>query len=186
MIHHRASLSKQFLAFLIFCHGTQTIHNSKLCHCLLFHEHVKQTSAKQWSSYQIIIITTCWQIAAIFLVKEATTATHTLGLNFILMSQISDAYNCWSCIALTWSKLNYRAWLVLCVSNLSSSLRVHSSYVWINSSRLHSRFLSSQPCALAVASPSLTAGWPGTIYSKTFSLHEIPWNQVNRCMHLIG
>ena len=43
---------------------TQTMDNSKICHCLLFHEHGKQKLH-----------------AAISPVNEATT-THTLGLNF--------------------------------------------------------------------------------------------------------
>ena len=30
------------IADLMFCHGTQTTDSSKICHCLLFHEHVKQ------------------------------------------------------------------------------------------------------------------------------------------------
>ena len=35
-----ASLSKQYIAELMFCHGTQT--NSGVCHCLLFHKRGKQ------------------------------------------------------------------------------------------------------------------------------------------------
>ena len=32
------SLSKQYMADLMLCHGTQTMHNSRVCHCLVFHE----------------------------------------------------------------------------------------------------------------------------------------------------
>ena len=30
------------IANLMFCHGTQIMENSRICHCLLFHEHGKQ------------------------------------------------------------------------------------------------------------------------------------------------
>ena len=40
MIYHwGASLSEQCIADLMFCHGTQTMDNSRICHCLLFDEH---------------------------------------------------------------------------------------------------------------------------------------------------
>ena len=44
MIYHwGASLSEHAcIADLMFCHGTQTMDNSRICHCLLFHEHGKQ------------------------------------------------------------------------------------------------------------------------------------------------
>ena len=43
MIYHLGvSLSKHAFADLMFCHGTQTTDNSRICHCLLFHEHGKQ------------------------------------------------------------------------------------------------------------------------------------------------
>ena len=46
MTYHRgASLSEQCIADLMFCHGTQTMHNSRVCHCLLFHEHGEQSQA---------------------------------------------------------------------------------------------------------------------------------------------
>ena len=37
--HQQASMS---IADLMFCHGTQTMGNSRICHRLLFHEHGKQ------------------------------------------------------------------------------------------------------------------------------------------------
>ena len=37
--HQGVSLSEYAL---LFCHGTQTTDYSKICHCLLFHEHGKQ------------------------------------------------------------------------------------------------------------------------------------------------
>ena len=40
--HPGASLSEHAFADLMFCHGTQTMDNSRICHCLLFHEHGKQ------------------------------------------------------------------------------------------------------------------------------------------------
>ena len=43
MVNHRGvSLGKQCIADLMFCHGPQTIHDSRICHCLLFHEQGKQ------------------------------------------------------------------------------------------------------------------------------------------------
>ena len=76
MIHHcGANLSKQYIAGLMFHHGTQTMHESRICQCLLFQLHV----AKQYSYYH-----TCLQIAAISPVKETTMATFILGLNFTL------------------------------------------------------------------------------------------------------
>ena len=35
--HQQASMSEQCIADLMFCHGTQTMDNSEICHCLLFH-----------------------------------------------------------------------------------------------------------------------------------------------------
>ena len=49
------------------CHGTQTKDSSRICHCLLFHEHSKQNFVQP----------------CISAVKETTMATHTLGLNTI-------------------------------------------------------------------------------------------------------
>ena len=44
MIYHRgASLSEHAP---LFCHGTETIGYSRICHCLLFHEYSKQNSVQ--------------------------------------------------------------------------------------------------------------------------------------------
>ena len=51
-----------------FCHGTQTMDNSRICHCLLFHEHGKQT------------------LCSHFFGQGTYYATHTLGLNFTMRS----------------------------------------------------------------------------------------------------
>ena len=48
-------------ALLIYCHGTQAMDNSRICHHLLFHERGKQYFVH----------------AAISSVNEATEATHT-------------------------------------------------------------------------------------------------------------
>ena len=54
MIRHcRVSPSEQCIAVLVFCHGTQTMHNSRIFHCLLFYERSKQNFMYS-SSHQII------------------------------------------------------------------------------------------------------------------------------------
>ena len=57
------------IADLIFCHGRKIMDNSRICHCLLFNEHGEQNLEQPFS-----------------LVKEATTATPTLRLNFTMKS----------------------------------------------------------------------------------------------------
>ena len=76
----QAWVSSAFLIFFLWLH--------KPWGCLLFHEHSKQNQAVQLSLD--IHHHTCWQIAP---VKEATTATCMLGLNFTL-EWISSAYEC--------------------------------------------------------------------------------------------
>ena len=75
------------------------------------------------------------------------------------MSWISAAYDCRLCIGLTWSKLNYCAWLPPPVSSLPLSVMVHSCPVCINLSHLRSGLPSHQCCS----SPLLTRQWAGHI-----------------------
>ena len=39
---HTSGDSDIAIADVMFCHGTQIMDNSRICHCLLFHEHGKQ------------------------------------------------------------------------------------------------------------------------------------------------
>ena len=56
------------IADLMFCHGTQTMDNSRICHCCSTNKESK-TSCSHFSG------------------QEVTTATHTLGLNFTMKSR---------------------------------------------------------------------------------------------------
>ena len=79
---------------LMFCHGTQIMDNSRICHCLLFHGHGKQNFMQP------------------FCLSRKLLRYNMLGLNFTTKSEL----NLWSCLwvslcmALTWSKRNYCAW----------------------------------------------------------------------------
>ena len=46
---------------LMFCHGTQIMDNSRICHCLLFHEHVKQNFVQPFRlSRKLLRYTHAW------------------------------------------------------------------------------------------------------------------------------
>ena len=46
---------------LMFCHGTQTMDNTRICHCLLFHEHSKQNLVQPFClSRKLLCYTHTW------------------------------------------------------------------------------------------------------------------------------
>ena len=51
----RAGLNRACIADLMFCHGTQTIDNSRICHCPLFHEHGKQNFVQPFALARVQI-----------------------------------------------------------------------------------------------------------------------------------
>ena len=66
------------IADLMFCHGTQIMDNSRIYHCLLFHEHGKQNFVQPFqSSRKLLHYTHAW------------TEPHNK-----VMSRISGAYEC--------------------------------------------------------------------------------------------
>ena len=76
MLHHRgASLSKQHIAGLLFCHGTQTAHNSRVCHCLLFHERDVVTQTKLYNTHVLPEVGIANKLYMYF--RVATMATQT-------------------------------------------------------------------------------------------------------------
>ena len=93
MIHHwGVSLSEHAL---LLCHGTQTTDNSRICHCLQFHEYGKQNFVHPFlRSRKLLRYTHAWT-----------------KLHNVVMTQL----NLWClwvslCVTLTWSELNYCAW----------------------------------------------------------------------------
>ena len=49
------------IADLMFCHGTQIMDNSRICHCLLFHEHGKQNFVQPFRlSRKLLRYTHAW------------------------------------------------------------------------------------------------------------------------------
>ena len=119
----------------------------------------------------------CWQIAAIYPVKKATTATHAcIKLHTEVMSWISGTYECRFCMALT-SKANsttvrnlYRLWAACpCLSWSAVAMRALC--------RLCSSFPSHRCCTLCGSSPSPIAGW-GRDYRSSV-------REISKCAHLI-
>ena len=114
MIYHQgASLSKHDL---MFCHGTQTTDNSRICHCLLFDEHDKHNFVQPFLQSRKLLR----------LYTHALTKLHTEVMSWIWCLWVS------LCMALTWSELNYCAWFVPSVSSLRLSVMVRSRIQYIH------------------------------------------------------
>ena len=120
---------------------------------------------------------TCWQIAVTSPVKEVTTATHKLGLNFTLKSwtkSLALNYECRLCMALEFSDLNYTCNSVPCLNSLPLSVMVHSCHACVNLSCLCSELLSRQCCILAVVLHQQCTGhetiWPRIYRTSSWNI----------------
>ena len=78
MIYHWGQTWASMHNLLMFCHGTQIMDNSRICHCLLFHEHGKQNFVQPFRlSRKLLRYTHAWT-----------------KLHNEVMSWISGAYEC--------------------------------------------------------------------------------------------
>ena len=97
MIYHRgASLSEHAL---LVRHGTQTIDNSRICHCLLFGECGKQNFVQPFlRSRKLLRYTRAW------------TKLHNVVMTRLNLWRLWLSLWVWLFMALTWSELNYCVW----------------------------------------------------------------------------
>ena len=107
---------------VMFCHSTQTMDNSRICHCLLFHEHGKQNFVQPFClSRKVLRCTHAWT-----------------KLHNEVMSRISGTYECHYSWPLPEANVTIVCDLTIpSVSSLPLSVMVHT---W---SRFHRRGVSS-------------------------------------------